>query len=141
MKRPHHGIKSTHPKQSRTTVLQIPSMHSAPPQPVTQVEAPVLPLIQGVSIYPSQAYGTTPGPNLIGSDNDKSIANISCYRAFADKNSGIVYHNLTGSVPFMSYDGSVYFFILYQYKLNSILATLIAGLDHINIFNAYKKGI
>jgi hypothetical protein len=55
------------------------------------------------------------------------------------KNSGIVFHNLTGNFPFMSYDGSVCFFILYHYESNAILGTAIAGLDDVSIFNAYKK--
>ncbi len=49
-----------------------------------------------------------------------------------------MYHDLTGSFPFMSLDGSVCFFILYHYETNSILATPIAGLDDKIIFKAYK---
>jgi hypothetical protein len=87
------------------------------------------------------AYNAMTGPNLIGNDDNKSIANIFCFGAFADKNSGIVYHNLTGLFPFMSYDKSVCFFILYHYKSNSILASPIAGLDNVNIYSAYKTQI
>ncbi len=58
---------------------------------------------------------------------------------FADKNSGIVYHDLIGSFPFMSFDGSVFFFVLYHYESNTIPAIPIAGLDDVSIFNAYKK--
>jgi hypothetical protein len=107
MKRLHHSIKSTQPKQPRDKVLQVPIIPPAPPQPVAQVEPPVLPLFQEVPIYPGLAYGATPGPKLIGSDDNKSITNIFCYGAFADKNSGIDYHNLAGLFPFMSYDGSI----------------------------------
>jgi hypothetical protein len=78
-------------------------------------------------------------PNLIGDDSNKSIANVFCFGAFANKNSGIMYHDLTGSFPFMLYDGSVCFFILYHYESNTILGTPIAGLDNISIFEAYKK--
>jgi hypothetical protein len=42
MKRPHHGIKTTRPKLPRAKVLP------APPQPLAQVEPPVLPLFQEV---------------------------------------------------------------------------------------------
>jgi hypothetical protein len=36
-------------------------------------------------------------PHLIKSDNDdESIANIFAFGTFADKNNGIVYHDLTG---------------------------------------------
>ena len=48
-------------------------------------------------------------PNLIGDDEDKSIANVFCFEAFVDKNSGIIYHDLMGSFPFMLLDGSVCF--------------------------------
>jgi hypothetical protein len=71
-------------------------------------------------------------------DSEGSIANVFVFGAFADKNSGIVYHDLTGSFPFMSLDGSVCFFILYHYESNSILATPIAGLDDKSIFEANK---
>ena len=62
-----------------------------------------------------------------------------CFGAFADKNSGIAYHDLTGPFLFMSHNGSVCFFILYHYESNAILGTPIAGLDDISIFEAYKK--
>ncbi len=78
-------------------------------------------------------------PHLIISEDDKeSIANIFAFGAFADKNNGIVYHDLTGSFPFMSLDDSVCFFVLYHYKSNRILPASISGLDDISIFNAYK---
>jgi hypothetical protein len=79
------------------------------------------------------------GPNIIVGNNNESIANVFCFGAFADKNSGILYHNLTGSFPFMSYNGSVCFLILHHYKSNAILATPIAGLDNMSIFQAYKR--
>ena len=71
-------------------------------------------------------------------NSEGSIANVFVFGAFADKNNGIVYHDLTGSFPFMSLDGSVCFFILYHYESNSILATPIAGRDDKSIFKAYK---
>ncbi len=89
--------------------------------------------------YPGPAYGARVGPHVVDNDDDEYIANIFCFGAFADKNSGIVYHDLTGSLPFMSFDGSVCFFVLYHYESNAILATPIAGLDDVSIFNTYKK--
>jgi hypothetical protein len=77
-------------------------------------------------------------PNLIGNNEDESIANVFCFGAFTDKNSGFIYHDLTGSFPFMSLDGSVCFFVLYHYKSNCILGTPIAELDDKSIFEAYK---
>ncbi len=62
-----------------------------------------------------------------------------CFGAFADKNSGIVYHNLTGSFPLMSYKGSICVFIIYHYGSTSILATPIASLHDVTFFNANKQ--
>ncbi len=77
---------------------------------------------------------------LIGNkDKDESIANVFGFGAFAKKNSGVVYHDLTGLFPFMSLVGSVCFFVMYHYELNCILPTPIARLNDISIFNAYKK--
>jgi hypothetical protein len=39
--------------------------------------------------------------------DDKLIANVFCFGAFADKISGVVYNNVTGNFPFVSIDGSV----------------------------------
>jgi hypothetical protein len=85
MKRPRHGIKSTRPKQPRTVVLETPTIQQAPPQPVTQIDAPVLLLANEIPFYPGQAYNALTGPNLIGSDDNESIANIFYFGAFTDK--------------------------------------------------------
>ncbi len=90
--------------------------------------------------YMDHPGGNTAGPNLIGDkENNELIANMFCFGPFVDRNSGIVYHNLTGSFLFMSYNGSICFFIRYHYESNSILATPIAGLDDVSIFQAYKQ--
>jgi hypothetical protein len=79
-------------------------------------------------------------PHLIGDeDNDKMIASVFCFGAYADKHSGVVYNNLTGAFPFMLLDGCVCFFVLYHYKSNAILVTPISGIDNVSIFEAYKK--
>jgi hypothetical protein len=81
-----------------------------------------------------------PQPNFIIDDElDASVANIFAFGAFANKNSGIVYNNLTGSFPFMSLDGRVCFFVLLHNKLNCILADPIKVLDDTTIFEVYKK--
>ncbi len=71
-------------------------------------------------------------------DDDELIASIFCFEAFANRNSGIVYHDLTGLFPCVTFDGSVCFFVLYHYELNAILITPIAGLDNMSMFNTYK---
>jgi hypothetical protein len=133
MKHPKHGIKSTRPKPLKESgITKIPVI-SYPPQ-VEQMGVPEV-LIEE---QPRPVHATNL-PNLIGDNGNESIANVFCFGAFADKNSGIMYHHLTGSFPFMSYNGSVFFFILYHYESNAILGTQIAGLDDISIFQAYKK--
>ena len=64
------------------------------------------------------------------------ISNMFSFRAFADKQSGVVYNDLTGNFPFMSLDGSVCFLVIYHYKANAIFAIPIAGLDNVSIFEA-----
>ena len=123
MRRPRQGIRSTRPKINKTDAI------NSPPCPVAQPLPPVLPL-----------FNNRPNPHIfVDDDEGASGANIFCFGAFADRTSGIVYHDLTGSFPFMSYDGSVCFFVLYHYESNAILATPIAGLDDVSIFEAYKK--
>ncbi len=133
IKRPKHGIKSTRPKPPKESGITKITVISYPPQ-VDQMEVPKV-LIKE---QPRPLHATNL-PNLIRDDEDESIANVFCFGAFANKNSGIVYHDLTGSFPFMSYDGSICFFILYHYESNAILGTPIAGLDNISIFEVYKK--
>jgi hypothetical protein len=109
------------------------------PIPVIPIFLPQgLPLFQKPPPYQGPVYGALQGPNLIGMDDDESIANVFCFRAFADNNNRVVFNYLTGSFPVISLDGSICFFVLYHYKANAILATLIAGLDDISIFNANK---
>jgi hypothetical protein len=75
---------------------------------------------------------------LIEDDCNKMIANVFCFGAFADQHSGVVYNNLTGNFPFMSFESSVCFLIMFYYKDNAITATPITGWDDVCIFNAYK---
>jgi hypothetical protein len=79
-----------------------------------------------------------PAPNVIGNDCNESIANVFCFGAFADRQSGVIYNDLTGNFSFVSLDGSVCFLVMYHYEANAIMATPIAGLDDQSIFNAYK---
>jgi hypothetical protein len=125
MKRPRHGIRST---RTRTPVKMTDAG-----VPVEHVPA-ILPVDNALPEYQHHPSG----PHLIADDVDQSIANIFCFGAFADKQCGIVYHDMTGLFPFMSFDGSVCFFVLYHYQSNAILATPTAGLDDKTIFKAYK---
>jgi hypothetical protein len=81
MKRPQHGIKSTHPK---TTALVSPPLPIVPP--------PVWMPLPDNFVPPA-----IPGPNVIGDDCDESIANVFCFGAFADRHSGVIYNDLTAT--------------------------------------------
>jgi hypothetical protein len=107
MKRPRHGIRSTRPKPTRNgTATNIPVL-------VAQIAPQLLPLF---GWNPIRCQLDNEGPNIIIDEDDLSTANIFCFGAFADKTSGIVYHDLTGSFPFMSFDGSICFFVMYHYE-------------------------
>jgi hypothetical protein len=77
-----------------------------------------------------------PLPHLVDDNGNKAIANVFCFGAFADRHSGVVYNDLTGKFPLISFDGSVCYLVMYHYTLNSIMATPITGLDDVSIFNS-----
>jgi hypothetical protein len=76
-------------------------------------------------------------PNFIIDNNDSSIGNIFCFGAFADKQTGILYNDLTRLFPYMSLEGNVCFLVVYHYESNAILALPISGFDDNTIFAAY----
>ncbi len=125
MKQPRHGILSTTPKvTARQSSIHVTAI-TVPLQPTASIQDSLEEVSGQVSEQVSE-YNSQ-WPNLIRDDGDKFIANVFVFGAFADKNSGIVYHDLTGSFPFMLLDGSICFFVLYHYELNCILASPIAG--------------
>ena len=124
MKQPQHGIRSKTPKLVKPTAVQ----------PVGEVthHLPIAPT-QGIPIHlpPPPVMQNTTMPNLIVDDEDDAlIANVFCFGSFADKQSGIMYNDLTGNFPFMLLDGSVCFLVMYHYEANAIFAIPIAGLDN-----------
>jgi hypothetical protein len=126
MKCPPHGMRSTRPKT--------PTAHIVVPVPIIPHMLPPM----NVPIVHDEYRPTIPGPAIIDDNTNESIANMFCFGAFADHQSGVVYNNLTGNFPFMSYDGSVCFLVVYHYESNAILALPITGLDDRAIFEAYK---
>ncbi len=78
------------------------------------------------------------GPLVIVEDDESSVGNIFCFTAFADKRTGVVYNDLTGSFPYMSLEGNVCYLIVYNYKSNAILGLPISGFDNNTVFAAYK---
>jgi hypothetical protein len=75
--------------------------------------------------------------NIIESNND-SDANIFVFAAFADKRTGTLYSNLTGTLPFMSLEGNVYFLVIYHYKPNAILVLPITNFANETILAEYQ---
>jgi len=130
MKRPRYGIKSTTPKQPPTIVV-------VPPIVIPPIVMPPQ-VVPPLNVLPPPMHNTT-SPNVIEDDCDASIANVFCFGAFADKNTGVMYHDMTGNFPFMSLDGCICYLIMYHYESNSILATPIDSMDDMTIFEAYKK--
>ena len=79
MKRPRHGIKSTTPKNTLSIQEQIDA---------------IVPPIVIATLIPQEQHQQH---NLIPDDCDESIANVFCFGVFADKNSGVVYNDMTGN--------------------------------------------
>jgi hypothetical protein len=109
MKRPCHGIQSTTPRARKEPAVHVP-VNTFPPAPVPSIHS------KESSIYLARRpiEGNLEPHCIISEDDEESIANLFAFGTFADKNNGIVYHDLTGSFPFMSLDGSVCFFVLYH---------------------------
>ena len=81
-------------------------------------------------------------PNVIEDDDLVNMminANVYCFAAFADKHTGTLYNDLTGTFPFMSLEGNVSFLLVYHYESNAILALPISGFSDDVIFRAYKE--
>ncbi len=132
-KRPRHRIRSTTPKARNTPTSIVPVItFPAVPESAHSKET-------RVHNEPMPNNGANKPHLIISKDEEQSIANVFVFGAFADKNNGIVYHDLMRLFPFMSLDSTVCFFVLYHYKSNCILTMPIAGLDNISIFNACKK--
>ncbi len=125
MKKPQ-WIKSTQPKQSLPCVMQ-PDLPIAIGPPLSMDAAP----IHNVFLH-------QPLPHLIDNDCNELIANVICFGSFADLHSGTIYNNLTGNFQFMLFDKIICYLLMYHYESNAFLATSIASLDDVSIFNAYK---
>jgi hypothetical protein len=139
MKRPHHSIKSM---QTKTT--QPPAVSPI----ATTLPAPFLPgapyVLPPAAVQPNPILhqaNVRALPHIILDDGNASIARVFCFGAFANAHTGVVFSDLTGNFPFMSFDGSICFLVMYHYESNAILATPISGLDNLCIFNVYKKGL
>jgi hypothetical protein len=138
MKRPRHGIRSTCQSGATPLIIQAPvQLQALNDAPLPIVPLPVIPPDPWIPL-PADMARLHPGPAIIADDDD-SIANMFCYGAFADHHSGVVYNDLTGNFPFVSFGGSICFLVMYHYEAKAIMATPFSGLDDRSIFNAYKK--
>jgi hypothetical protein len=125
MKRPRQGIRSTRtPTRIRANV---PTQLSAQRVAIHEPPQPLLPF----ALH----------PNVIKDDDMANMilnANLYCFATFADKHTGTIYNDLTGTFPFMSLEGNVCFLVVYHYETNAILALPISGFSDDVIFQAYK---
>jgi hypothetical protein len=79
-----------------------------------------------------------PHIKVIKSD-DNSNRNVFVFAAFADKQNGTLYSNLTGTFPFMSLEGNVCFLIVYHYETNAIMAVPIENFTDGAILKAFRQ--
>jgi hypothetical protein len=115
----------------------------------TDVHANVIPPVPGdpcnsdsISINHSSVSPIPPRPsnaNIIKTDDVSSEANMFCFAAFTDKQTEILYNDLTGAFPFMSLEGNVCFLVVYHYKTNAILALPIEGVSNKITFAADQQ--
>ena len=80
-----------------------------------------------------------PNTNLIEDDVSSKDGNIFCFGAFADKHTGVVYSDFTGTFPYMSLEGNVCFFVVYHYESNAILGLPVKNMEDSTIYEAYKQ--
>jgi hypothetical protein len=76
-------------------------------------------------------------PNVIEDDDMDNMmidTNLYCFATFADKHTGMIYNDLTGTFPFMSLLGNVCFLVVYHYESNAISALPISGFSDDVIF-------
>ena len=124
MKRPQQGIRST---RNSTIIRANPPQLSADKIAIHEPSRQLLPFALQ--------------PNVIEDEDVANMmlnANLYCFAAFADKHTGTIYNDLTGTFPFMSLEGNVCFLVVYHYETNAILALPISGFSDEVIFQAYK---
>jgi hypothetical protein len=98
----------------------------------------LIPLEDVVSDYSFGVDRPTTRAAAIEADMD-SKTNIFCFAAFADKHTGNLYTDLTGTFPFMSLEGDVCFLIVYHYELNAILVLPIKNFINNCVLPAYTQ--
>ena len=131
MKLPHQGIRSTRPRQR----IQHPSSPAGPLHDHRSAGVPP----DSDSTASSGNYPHSPQAHIIEDDATSAAGNIFCFGAFADKHTGVVYSDLTGTFPYMSLTGNVCFLVVYHYESNAILGVPLKNMEDSTVFNAYRK--
>ncbi len=110
MKQPHQGIQSPTQRQQQAppSEQQLPNVQASPIDNESNMD----------NLLESWVNVSWPkhGPNIIVNNNDSSTRNIFCFRAFADKRTGILYNNQKGLFLYMSFEGNVCFLVVYHYN-------------------------
>jgi len=126
--------------------------------PQQAVQRVPLPILNPVQVLPAPVYADNvdassngnsynsdrsvphpPNTNLIEDDVSSRDTNIFCFGAFADKHTGVVYSDFTGTFPYMSLEGNVCFFVVYHYESNAILGLPVKNMEDSTIYEAYKQ--
>ncbi len=135
MKRPLHGIRST--RRATTGDPSIPAWPALPTNTIATSDASSTSVASNDSDADS-VHPPFPTANVI-EDDDTSDANVFIFAAFADKQTGTLYSDLTGSFPFMSLEGNVCFLVVYHYETNAIMAVPLPNFTDVAILTAYKS--
>jgi hypothetical protein len=136
MKRPRQGIRSM---RRVLPPMMTHKPHQVPPiKPTEHNNIKLIPLDDVDSDYNFGVDRPMTHAAVIKADKD-SKTNIFCFAAFADKHTGIIYTDLTGTFPFMSLKRNVCFLIVYHYELNAILALPITNFSNNCILAAYTQ--
>ena len=141
MKRPHQDIQSTRPRDVPQLAIQ-----RVPPDLIKDNDFPA-PVYadnddassNGNSYNSDRSVPRPPNTNLIEDDVSSMDGNIFCFGAFADKHTGVIYSNSTGTFPYMSLEGNVCFFVVYHYESNAILGLPVKNMEDSTIYKAYKQ--
>jgi hypothetical protein len=101
MKRPQHSLCSTQ--------RNIPTDNNAPAPHAVPLHKHIVPIIVNDNKRDKfdNIANQTANVNVIH-DNDISNSNLFCFAAFADKQTGTMYNNLTVLFPYMSLKGNVW---------------------------------
>jgi len=141
MKRPHQGIRSTQPRNPPQLPAQrvpLPISLAAPSNPYPAYFGDDASYTTNSSAS-GQSIPQPPNANIIEDDDTSLAGNMFCFGAFADKQTGVMYSDLTGNFPYMSLEGNVCFFVVYHYESNAILGLPIPNMEDSTIFRAYKQ--